>query len=798
MPVGTTILPVASTPSTYAAGSWPLATLQGGPAWGFTIIPSQASGNAAYLGYCALVVSTDDGGCYMVNRRVELYNGAGGGTLVGAGNTLTWNAGQAIRVEVRLAAGAGASSITVSGALTGNGTTTFTSSGTYYTNTTLGIGVHPGGGFGWTGTVSSLDDATVAAAVTTSTSPPSASTAASASTSAAVTASAPAPTATTAATSPGSSSVTTSRPAPLISSSTQSSGTSAVAAAAPAPVASTAAAGPSSFTVGTGAAAQSVNSSQPPTGTASTHFPARAASTAYAQNAAFTANGTRWRVTVGGTTGAGAGPSGSGVQTDGTATVVAVRGAVPSQVDTNPANNVILAVLARGQSASDTSGPSGNKGETFARQGPAHPYAAFPTSATELWAAVNAPGGADHRWSATWGNIGSAGDEISLVVLPILTGKATCRIQDLSHVERTSPTGGVVVSAPVTTTGPAKLVSIWCGSGTVITPGTAHLASPQAPFTASSEADTTVALSSNGYIQLRAAVAEVLDPGTYTATWSSNEGAQLFLVAVQDAEGSAAAGSSAVPAPSASTATSTTAVVVSAISSTLAAPSAATAAVPSTTSAVTATAPAPAAASSTQSSGTSAVAASAPAPAAASSAASQGSATAAVAASVAAPAASTSAAAPVAPGTSAVAAAAPAPAASSSTQSASSSSVAATAPAPSASTAAGSANDFWTVVRARCPEARGLSPTMMLLVEQLLQRWLPPDAPYLAGVYLARHVAAVLAQGARGTLGTVTSQSLAASEGFSAGAFKIDGTWGLSAWGALYLGLVAVPGPGVL
>lgn len=150
-----------ATPRSFTAGNFVLTTLQSGPTWRILVVtPSLISSNAAYAGFCCVAATNDDGGLYMVNRQLQLYNGAGGGTLVGSSNTLTWNAGTPFTLRINLAAGANASSIVVSGAATGNGTTTFTSSGTYFTNSTLGIGHFAATGtFQWAGTIGEIDDA---------------------------------------------------------------------------------------------------------------------------------------------------------------------------------------------------------------------------------------------------------------------------------------------------------------------------------------------------------------------------------------------------------------------------------------------------------------------------------------------------------------------------------------------------------------------------------------------------------------------------------------------------------------
>ena len=118
-----------ATPRSFASGSFTLATLQSGPSYQFTIVPSQVLSASVYNGFCCLLATNDDGGLYLVNRVVQLYNGAGGGTLVGSGNALTASAGQSITIRVNLAVGTNASSIVVSGATVGTNTSTTSSVG---------------------------------------------------------------------------------------------------------------------------------------------------------------------------------------------------------------------------------------------------------------------------------------------------------------------------------------------------------------------------------------------------------------------------------------------------------------------------------------------------------------------------------------------------------------------------------------------------------------------------------------------------------------------------------------------
>jgi hypothetical protein len=81
----------------------------------------------------------------------------------------------------------------------------------------------------------------------------------------------------------------------------------------------------------------------------------------------------------------------------------------------------------------------------------------------------------------------------------------------------------------VTTTGPATLVAFWWGDGNQYF---VHTAVPDSGFTV---IDSLLPLGS--YVQTAVATKDVATAGTYHVTWNSggNEGAQLWLVAVQSA-----------------------------------------------------------------------------------------------------------------------------------------------------------------------------------------------------------------------------------------------------------------------
>lgn len=298
--------------------------------------------------------------------------------------------------------------------------------------------------------------------------------------------------------------------------------------------------------IGESTAGQRADQTGPTTGTMSTAFANRAPSTAYPVNDRLVSGGRRYHVRNPGTTSAGAGPSGTGVQADGTASLVALQSTDTAlTMTTQTSNSVMLVVMMRENWSSDTSAPTDSKGNTYTLQGSAHFYADFPSAAAALFAKTNAVGGGGHTVSATWPVKGSTGAEMTTLVVEVPTGRSSSFIQAVSHVERA---GGpaTLTSASVTTTGPAMLVAALLGTGGVIANGTSHVGTPIAPFVALPNAGALIAIHENGYVQGQLAYAFVTLPGTYTASWTTTEGAQMFLVAIQELPGTSASGSANV------------------------------------------------------------------------------------------------------------------------------------------------------------------------------------------------------------------------------------------------------------
>lgn len=203
-------------------------------------------------------------------------------------------------------------------------------------------------------------------------------------------------------------------------------------------------------------------------------------------------------------------------------------------VATASSGSVILTMIGRGTWSASPNATGDSYHNTFQLSGQTHAYQAWPESQTGLYVKTAAAGGSNHSFTASFGAVGSQstdGDEVSLSVVEIKNG---AKVQDVSFVEKTLPGGSTTLTSnAVTTTGPAILVAWWWGTAGIPPVGQNHVATPEASFTLLPDATRTIRLHSNGYVQFAAAYRKVSIAGTYTVTWTTTEGAQLYLVAVQ-------------------------------------------------------------------------------------------------------------------------------------------------------------------------------------------------------------------------------------------------------------------------
>jgi len=203
-------------------------------------------------------------------------------------------------------------------------------------------------------------------------------------------------------------------------------------------------------------------------------------------------------------------------------------------VTTQASGSVLLSVIARGTWSLTPDAPTDNHNNAFILVESAHSYQEWPDSKSALYVKTGAAGGTNHTFSVSFGKVGSEdtdGDEVSISMVEV---KGATKIQMSSFAEKILPGGSTMLtSEPVTTTGPAVLVAWWWGTAGIPPVGQNHTAIPGNGFTLIPEATRTVRLNSNGYIQFAAAYKIVDGAGTYAASWTTTENAQLYLVAVE-------------------------------------------------------------------------------------------------------------------------------------------------------------------------------------------------------------------------------------------------------------------------
>jgi hypothetical protein len=184
-------------------------------------------------------------------------------------------------------------------------------------------------------------------------------------------------------------------------------------------------------------------------------------------------------------------------------------------------------VACTGGSFTDLTAPYDNKGNTYPELESAGYYGGqWPGYGVRLFADAVAVGGAGHTMSVS--KDATPLDESTLIAVEIKNGGV---VQDTSIVIR-EQAGALasLVSASVTTTGPAMLVSFFGGDGA---PNRLLTANPEAGWTKIEE----VAIYEVFHVQLACAVKYVPSAGTYTCTWTpdGDQGGVIAMIAVQKA-----------------------------------------------------------------------------------------------------------------------------------------------------------------------------------------------------------------------------------------------------------------------
>jgi hypothetical protein len=183
---------------------------------------------------------------------------------------------------------------------------------------------------------------------------------------------------------------------------------------------------------------------------------------------------------------------------------------------TAASGSTLIACVGRGVVTAHAA-PTDNRGNRFVQIGTTRTYTRWPNSGTACYAATNVSGGAGHVITAPV-SPSAPFDETTLAVVEV---QRATRVQDVSWTESLTTANA---AREVTTTGPATLVALWWGdAGADVN----HAASAQHGFQ-----PLQALLQSGALVQVAVAARNVDRAGAYGATWASNQGAQLWLIAV--------------------------------------------------------------------------------------------------------------------------------------------------------------------------------------------------------------------------------------------------------------------------
>lgn len=435
--------------------------LNSGTEWSVTITPTNAFNT--YSGDNALIAN-GNGGLWVSSSQIALYRDEDGAAVVNTG-TITNTAGNPITITVRPVA----RQLVIAGASgAGNGTYTWLvgASGTFFSTGSVGVAQYSGGGFTFAGAVS---DVTYTAASST------------------LTADA------------GAVALTGTAAAPLV-------GRRVIADPGAVAVTGTNAGlvGPSTYTLIASAVAFAI------TGADATLARTRVLA---ADAGSCVSTGTDATLTRSG--GIEIGAHGKVVQLYG-------AGSNPAQVTLTTTNGSTFLVFIGGKSSDIDTGPTDNKGNTYARVDVVREYPDYAGYGQAVWITRNAVGGASHTFST----FVTAFDECTMMVVevkgaPFVASKAF-------STQANSGAGATQNVGPVVATAECAFLSTWAGAGPV---GTNHTASANQGL---AELEFYGTDNPNGYVQMELAGA-VKSAGSYTVTWSHtpNQGAIERAIVLQ-------------------------------------------------------------------------------------------------------------------------------------------------------------------------------------------------------------------------------------------------------------------------
>lgn len=515
-------------PETKTSGNWPYSALNSaGGSWHLDVTITAASTSSPHTTseFLAILASNDQGGFWLTERKFQLYDQSSGSLIVTSG-ACTWSANQTISLTVNLVAGTNASSLVISGATTGNGTTNFTyDSHAIFSNVTLGIGVYGGGGFNFPGSLSDVDDTltgvngtaniTLGAATLTATGDFAAHADADI-TLGALTSTAAGSVEVTGSANVTLGALTVDAPNGGIEGNITLGELTLVA-------------------TGDFSGAEGVNGDANITLGALTSTAEGSVEVNGALNA-----------TLGAVTATAVGSvevSGQANITLGSLSLIANNGGGLQRGDYGAARELFgspqtsvtvtldtqagsLILLCTGGDLTDIdAAPTDNKGNTYTQLGGPEEYQRWPGYGIQMWYCVNANGGSNHQITQAFTQF----DECTICAVEIINGAV---IVDFGYNEVL--TGGTLTTDSVATTGPAELVAFW--SGDAPTGQTADISASNGYEILD---ETTLVDHPNGYVPIAILGRSAADPGSYstTVTETPDQGAVMANVAIQVAAG---------------------------------------------------------------------------------------------------------------------------------------------------------------------------------------------------------------------------------------------------------------------
>lgn len=547
-------------PESFSVGTWPLSTFNSG-VWRFTWTPDAASTSAPWAGtgttYWAMFTSADNGGLWTTweggTNNIALFNQASGANIFS--RAITWAAGANIVILIDHPSG----EVTISGALTGNGTFGFTTADAF-SNTILQAGK-----YGASSTynlpdsaLSDVDDANDAISGTAS-----------------VTLGALTAVAAGDADLEGTAAVTLGALTASSAGDADLNGAAAVTLGALTATATGSVGGDvtGDANITLGAVTASATGDADLNGSASITLGELTASATGDADLAGSASVTLGALTVSATGSVDAGIEGASSVTLGALTstavgdadltgaaaiilgelTVAASEASPFALGAYGAERIIFGttvtevnltlqtqtsgstfvVCTGGRLTDIANAPTDNKGNTYTALGSAAAYTDWPNYGLRMWKCIDGAGGADHIFT----QVMTVNDEVSIGVVEVKDGLV---IQDSAIVEVYGPDPASVDTPVVTSTGPAHMIAFWggdqnTGQTAVITPTTLTVID-----------DSTFPDDPNGYILLGILHEYVATPTTdYTDSIGQvpSQNAVVGTVVVQAAAGAPGAAS---------------------------------------------------------------------------------------------------------------------------------------------------------------------------------------------------------------------------------------------------------------